>query len=216
MKGTGDSRHPGPEERKLMRYGTIIHISLIALLISCLSACSPYHASVSKNLKIDAAFYPERKIPLRAGLYVPAEFKNERLFFKGHSVGVNVSLGEGMTVGAAETLKLVFEEIVILDETETNFSKRNIDVIVTPTMEKKGIDWLGGSRIQCFLRVKWTVIDKNGNMVYVNSCDGEDQIKVRYMKDAEDFSACMTSAAEKQYGAFSKLIVSTVWWNSMR
>ncbi|MCL5885366.1 MAG: hypothetical protein M1377_08550 [Deltaproteobacteria bacterium] len=183
-----------------------------ALLVSILamlgfSGCTIHH-NVSENLNIENP--SAAKIPLRAGLYVSSEMKN--LEAPQPNKVHRIHVGEGLARGAEKAYRATFDEVLIIDDSVTDMARLDIDVIASGLVTKA--HWIDiSSRRVCTTTIKWTIADKKGDDLYVNTITGEGTTK-HFTKAI--FEKCFTASIEDHYNKLVRHLTSVNWWQSLK
>ena len=183
-------------------------LSLVTL-VACLSGCTVHHA-IRGNLNVPKTTVAA-KIPLRVGLYMSPNFRKDT-FFAVMTIH-EVHLGEGMSRGAEKACRAAFEEVVLLEEEQTDLTKWNLDAVIHPVITERSVRLIGGLTYSCSMNAKWTIIDLDGNILYVNSFPGEHIIKA---PTSDIWTKCMTSAVEEHYEKLLSHLLSVNWWEDLK
>jgi hypothetical protein len=151
------------------------------------------------------------KIPLRVGLYMSTEFRNYRTY----GLGADQRLGDGMRQAAERTVKLVFEDVVLIDSVSSiEIPRIGIKAIISPEIVGavllQNLPFLSRYQITC----KWTIWTPDGKIAYMNTFRGEGTDNSFVGTTRIDKS--MTLAAKEQYQKFLVHILSTKWWEAIR
>jgi hypothetical protein len=135
------------------------------------------------------------------------------------SAPVFIDLGDALSSGAERMLNLLFQKVVIIQDMHLkDVSRSDIDAIVTPEVVKAdfvAIGWPAITHDQCLIILKWSIIDKDGKMIYVNTFSGEGRRKrtkfTSWTVD-EQINECMILALKDHFHKALGDISSAKWY----
>jgi hypothetical protein len=191
------------QSRKIL---TILLFSLFSILL--VQGCIVNH-KIAENMKVKKIQNSE-KIPLSVGLYIDPTFKNQKLYGTPNTDHI-FHLGEGMDRGAKKSFEMIFSKVIVLNEYETDLSKWNLDVVASPAVAAENRRY--ASHNFCTADAKWTIIDKNGNVVYTNTIRSEIN---KGSFTAYGIAECMSEAVEDHYNRLTSHLLSAPWWQNIK
>jgi hypothetical protein len=182
-------------------------ICLLIIPFSLFLSCTNY-----VKLPIVLSLQPNDidKIPLRAGLYMPKEFKDYTPLVGKIEFHTEIyyKIGEALSNGANEILNKAFRETVILDQ-EENAASKNVDVVVIPEIDSitaKSFNFATA-------RIKWTIRDLNKKVLYLNTFVGEG--KGEGFRGPTIMESAYTHAIEDQFNKAFFGITKNKWWEGI-
>jgi hypothetical protein len=146
----------------------------ISLLLSlCCFACAAPLITLPKDFEMSAQAIKD-KIPLNAGLYLKPSFRNYTSKY-----GYTYMMGDALSSGCERMIRNIFQDVILIDEMDTNLSLRNIDVIVVPEVisisyyQLKAVE--GYRTRQGFDRmtIRWDIVSPGGKNIYTTTIANE-------------------------------------------
>ena len=190
-------------------------IVILSFLFSC---------SINKKVEINQPIIVKgiEKIPLRAGIYLNQEFRN---FVKTNRIGdVVIYMGESLSKGAEEIVDKAFREVVILHTKDLGLMPKEVQVLILPEIEKiyGGVqgEIVAGWKDIVLVRIKWTIMDRNGKILYMNTFASEAEYKRKQFTSGSTrvtwICEAYAKAIENNLQEAFVSITSTRWWHSIK
>lgn len=111
----------------------------------------------------------EKKIPFKVGLYMSPEYCNYS-YEKGF--GFIFVLGDALCYGTERVVKTAFNEVVIISSPKSTSNDKTIKAIIIPEILAAENQISGKSPSEALLIGKWTVVDANGKLIWVDTFQG--------------------------------------------
>lgn len=184
--------------------------SCLLATIVLLTGCGP------KYIEFPAALSSQSqglvRIPLRAGLCMPPNFREFVVpMYRQDYQDFYGKFGEALTVGAEGMAKKAFKEVVVLAQAEEAASQR-VDVVVTPAIDYIGFDY-GDSTAT--VKVKWTVADVSGRVLYMNTFIGQGDGKGTSFRYPTKLKKACTRAIEDHFDKTLVGLSGSRWWEAI-
>lgn len=150
---------------------TYFFISIL-LSISCFACAAPL-ITLPKDFEMSAQAVKD-KIPLTAGLYLTPYMRNYNPRF-----GYPYSMADALSSGCERMLRNIFNNVVIIDQMDTNLSSKNIDVIVTPEVialnrQVKALEGYNTRQIVYQMIIRWDIVSPGGGKsIYTTTITSE-------------------------------------------
>jgi hypothetical protein len=177
----------------------------LSIAVSLLFGCTQYVDFPITVTQTDGI----TRIPLRAGLYMTKEFKEltPLLYKVEFHTDVFGKVGEALRNGATNLVNRSFKEAVILEQPEQAASK-NLDVLVVPAIDAINND-IG-------VKIKWTIKDMNGKIVYMNTFTGTAAGKeIKGIRFTTKVVNAWTLAIEDHFDKAYAGISGSKWWDGI-
>ena len=203
-----------------MRSILILSVSIWLLMINLilfLASCSPsFNVNVPKDINLSLT--KTKTIPLTVGLYAKADLKKYK-FVKREPYEFRplyISIGDAIKSGIDKVSNIAFKEVKTLNSIDDGKSSSDIQAIVIP--EIVGSDLiLTGRNYSCLVKMKWTVLDKNGKELFLKTILGEGISGIGYTRwgSEENLNKCMKSAVEDCFQKTYNSIIHIDWWRAI-
>lgn len=180
------------------------HLSYLIISITLLFGCSSYmEFPINLSIKSDRT----DKIPLRVGLCMDRKFKEYAPLMYNIEYHTNVygKFGEALTKGAESMTNKAFREVVIVDNIDQAASK-GVNVVIIPEIDSITIVEAPAS-----VKVKWTIRDVNGKVLYMNTFVGE----VKEKDCCRLFKNYCARAIEDHFNKAFDGITKNKWWEGI-
>jgi hypothetical protein len=156
------------------------------------------------------------KIPLRAGLYLHPAFENFKFIGnKGQGKQVPIELGGAITTAAKISMREVFENVVMVQNIDSDLTAKDIDIIIFPSIEK--VDNMMASAFpfvwDSYFICKWSIKGRNGKLLYVNTVTGEGHYKSSF--NSNKFAESVVPAVQDHFNKLTAHLLSTKWWENI-
>lgn len=150
------------------------------------------------------------KIPLRVGLYLSPKVCNYV-----HVAGnFRISLGEGVCSNARGVLRNVFNEVILLDEKESDLAKHGIKAVVSPEIiETEIIEGAFGPHGDFLLTCKWTITSADGKILYMDTVKGIGSDSS--FLGSTRFSRNASITVKDHYQKLISHMLSSRWWEDI-
>lgn len=192
------------------------HAILVVTTIITISGCAP--ALVPTNYNILSPTLRSDRIPLKAGLYLSAKFKKAALIGNKGGRDSVILIGESLAAGATRTIPLAFEDMVILESSDSKNNK-GINVIITPEivdLENVLVGFPPMSKWESRLSCKWTIKNLDGDVVYLNTIIGEGRYKAftTAFTYRNRLAQSMLPAIQDHYEKLLADLLARHWWEA--
>lgn len=199
----------------------------IFITILLLMSCAVSEFSIRENFSIPKPI--PVKLPLNAGIYLTSELCNFKAIEEQRHYKELYLFGESICYGIKKMSDNIFIEKTML--TDTININSNIDVIIIPKVVQSDVIQLGmKEKIRILLRIKYSIIDNNKKVLWIDTYQGEGINKWRksfflflficpplfyydaYVKGKEDIETCLRMALEDHFINASQGILSSRFW----
>lgn len=186
------------------RLSKVISVQIVLVILLFLSACTHIY-TFTKDFEMPAI--ETKKIPLRVGLYLQADFC-QFVFKKDYKFGDKYvfQIGEALCSSTEKMLKLIFSEVVNLESPEVNKS-HGINALVIPQIVSVGYmqpAWRLLQDDEVIIKVKYTFFNTNKKIIWVDTFQG--------IARGKDRLKCMQFAVEEQFRRALEGILSSKCW----
>lgn len=192
---------------------SIAAFSIIMLgAVIFLSGCTVTH-TIKADLQVSTGEID--RIPIRVGLYMAPEFCHYTVRKEWLLDTHVIELGGALCNGTKDTLAAGFREVTILESLAFDPCQEKVNAIVVPEVVKVSI-FLPATTFQptnTIVRVKYTFLDQEGQIMWVDTFQGEAEVEVRHFK--KDLRRCVQLAVEDLYHKSLQGILSSTWWHSL-
>lgn len=204
---------------------SILIILILNLLLSCATVFSKLKVIVPKDSELTKGEV-ENKIPLIVGLYLKPHIKNYT--YEGKSLDkmyyfTTIHIGEAFSANSEKMLKNIFQQVVIIDQMDTDLSEKNIDVIVAPeildiTSQFKVPAGEKSRKLVSQMTIRWDIGSPDGKIIYTTMIMGEAIVKFlkRWTVSANEEleKENMLRLLKDQFSKAQEDIYSNKWWKN--
>ncbi len=192
---------------------TVARIPLVAALLA-LCACAPYRVPVDVNVHRPETAHP---IPLRAALCIPKQVRT--LAFIGNKGGqpIRILIGDALAGGAEQSMREVFQEVVIVDDPDIDLPASGLSVVIFPEIQEIDNRSAGFQRgWDSLVAIKWTIKGPDGNLLYVNTITGRGHYKAftTAFSLREHLQKSMVPPLQDHYDKLAAHLLSAKWWEN--
>ncbi|MBI5676132.1 MAG: hypothetical protein HZC48_09970 [Nitrospirae bacterium] len=155
--------------------------SLVILLSSCATTLTRVNVSAPKDFEL-RNMPVDKKIPLRAALYVDPKIKTYEYVGQPIFEPGKVFLGDAITSACERTLKNVFDEVIILDSVSNEAWSGRVDVLIRAETIKMVLLNKPKKNGAFFYNVfqtsmKWNILNPQNSKLYTNVIVSEEEQK---------------------------------------
>ncbi len=163
---------------------------------------------------LDVSFQQQQKIPLRAGLYMPEDFRNYTHEWKVEFGKHVFPLGEMLQDGSKKMIAAAFREMVVLASPD-EAKAQGVNIVITPRVESAEYVYetkFKGPPISMVI-IKWTALDQEGNILWADTFEGKGQDEVvdrrkqvnKYGIAVDNLGLAIEDSLNKAYEALMEL-----------
>jgi hypothetical protein len=186
-----------------------LYLTFIIISITLLICCD----SIAMEFPIQS--HVIAKIPLRAGLYIDKKFKDipipqcDICHTKNFSESdLSIKFIEALNKGIETMTDKAFREVVIVDQLGP--VPKEVNVLIIPEIDFIGSYHIDGSTAPVKIKMKWTIKDINGKVLYMNTFIGEGIRKKEYRYGFP----CYLAIEDQLNKAFNG-ITESKWWEAV-
>jgi len=204
----------------IVKFNKLFFSQLMLLIITSIFLSGCQHQKIYKmQANLSISIKEIEKIPFRVGLYIDPELMNYSM--RSRYIPGIIHLGESLSKGAENIVSKAFKETVIIYTKDPELIPKGLDALVIPEIDKIyvfGEEGGIGSYTTVIVKIKWSIIDKNGKILYINTFTGEE----KYRRPTTIFSMfprlCegSTKATEDHFTKAFIGITSTNWWGAIK
>jgi hypothetical protein len=130
-------------------------------------------------------------------------------------VPATIHIGEALSKGAQHITNKIFGEVIIIPKKDSESIPKDIDAVVVPEVESIHNDIIG-VHLTASVQLRWTILDKNGRTLYLNTFRGECIDKrlfgTTYIRVRENYEKAVEDSLIKAYTGIS----TGEWWRFVR
>ena len=206
----------------IVKFNKLFFSQLMLLIITSIFLSGCQHQKIYKmQTNLSISIKEIEKIPFRVGLYIDPELMNFSM--RSRYISGIIYMGEALSKGAENIVSKAFKEAVNIYTKDPELISKGLDVLVLVIPEIDKIYVFGeegglGSYTTVIVKIKWSIKDKNGKILYMNTFTGEE----KYRRPNTIFSMfprlCegSTKATEDHFTKAFIGITSTNWWGSFK
>lgn len=149
---------------------------LLSFLLIIITGCTHY-AKIDDFPEATISSYPSiNKLDLKATLYLSEEFTNYSPVLFAAPVKLELVLGQTLKNNAEVAMKNIFQDVTIAYE-KSDIMKPKVDIVIEPKVVS--MTWnrpmYVTSDMETVIFVEWSIIDKNGEYVWIDTVKGVGQ-----------------------------------------
>lgn len=162
----------------------LISLFVLILLSSCATSLTRVNVSAPRDFELSNKPV-DKKIPLRAAMYIDPQVKNYEYVGQPFMEPGNVSLGGAVISASERTLKNIFDNVVLADSATDAAWSNSSDVLVRADSIKMILLNKPKKDSALFHNVirtsmKWTIVNSQNSTLYTNVIVSEEEQKVVY------------------------------------
>jgi hypothetical protein len=152
------------------------------------------------------------KVPLRAGLCMPSEFREfvVPMYRQDYQTSFG-SFGKALSTGAEQVAKRIFRDVVVLGNA-AEAGAQQVDVVVTPTVDRIAFNYDASTAT---VKVKWTITDVSGKVLYMNTFIGEGDGKGTSIRYPTKLKHACTRAINDHFDKALVGLSDKRWWQAV-
>ena len=194
-------------------------LNIVALLgiLLFLTSCSIFKYTAPKDFKMPVL--TTNKIPLRIGLYIPPDVRYYKITEKQQNYTFHFQIGDALCDGIERMLRIVFDDIVILESSDFDVTKHGIKAVVVPKIVSGNFRLSAaafGEGTGFIIRVKYTAIDSSKRVLWVDTFEGKSRKRQPVFRVREVYTDCMRLSLEDHFHNALEGILLSKWWKAIK
>lgn len=197
----------------------IIKLPLFIFTAVSFASCT-IHANIPQDYEIPS-YKTAEKIHLKMGLFLNPDINKINIYSTPRQ-GLIVHIGNSLSRNAEKMTKDIFNEVIVFsgNALKEPIGPKKVDAIITPEVTSVNLHILQKSFSQvldCMIIIKWTIVDRNGKLLYVNTFTGEARYEPYRPFGGENRAReCVINAIDDHFRKAYQAIANTKWWHDIK
>lgn len=154
---------------------------ILAITLLLLSGCTSPVYNFPVNVHKEYPVKTKEKINISVGLIMSDEFRKAQIITKLVGGSETIVLGPFLEQNTEALVRELFTTVFVSKDPKT-FLNKEIDAILTPRLTGVSRNLVGAGKFQSLIaKLEWTLKDKKGNLVWIETVTGQGDETVKYM-----------------------------------